>query len=243
MNSEVLHSKKHKRKVRHVVLVTSNDTATKAKQLLFRPAFLWTIITMLCIFIGVFIGFFSYEARIWSAASEKNAHNEGEIARLSEENSALLAENNSLKEQNQILSDTVNAKTQSEAELSEQLDKQALPTIIPFTGSVSNPELKEGDDPLCEFKVSIGSTVVAAASGTVTGVTDDIEYGRTVTVDHGNGYVTIYRNKGDANVKTGDSLVQGSTIYLITKDNETFGYQIKKDGEYINPLEMIEING
>ena len=99
------------------------------------------------------------------------------------------------------------------------------------------------DVPICVFTASQGTTVVATASGTVTAVNDDAEYGHNVWVDHGNGYVTIYRNQGDPSVKQGDSVVQGTTLFLIGESNTRLGYQMMKDGSYINPMDMLAISG
>ena len=117
-----------------------------------------------------------------------------------------------------------------------------LPTEFPLTGSASMQEAAEGD-PMCVFTASSGTMVVATANGTVTAVNDDGEYGHNVWIDHGNGYVTIYRNKGDAIVKQGDGVVQGTTLFLIGEDNTTLGYQMMKDGAYINPMDMLAISG
>ena len=113
---------------------------------------------------------------------------------------------------------------------------------LSLTGSASMEEVSEGD-PMCIFHASVGTTVVAAASGTVIAINDDEIYGHSVWVDHGNGYVTIYRNKGDTTVNVGDSVVQGTTLFVIGEDNADLGYQMQKDGSYINPMDMLAISG
>lgn len=238
-----MHSNRHKRKLNHIVIVTSNATDTKAHQFLFSPGILWTIILVLCIIVGGLIGYFMYEARIWQAVSTRNEEQLQKITELDEQKRELEAQVDTLQQHVQILSDTVNEKVQSEAELSAQIENQSIPTEFPLTGSASMEEAADGDNPICIFTASEGTTVVAAASGTVTAVADDEEYGHCVTVDHGNGYITMYRNKGDVNVKQGDSVVQGTTLYIITKDNDKLGYQMIQDGNYINPVEMLAING
>ena len=85
--------------------------------------------------------------------------------------------------------------------------------------------------------------VVATAGGTVTAVNDDSEYGHNIWVDHGNGYVTIYRNSGEVKVKQGEAVTQGTTLFLITGENSKLGYQMLKDGVYIDPMEMLNISG
>lgn len=62
-------------------------------------------------------------------------------------------------------------------------------------------------------------------------------------VDHGNGYVTIYRNQGEVKVEQGKTVTQGTTLMLITDSDSKLGYQIMKDGEYVDPMEMLNISG
>ncbi len=79
--------------------------------------------------------------------------------------------------------------------------------------------------------------------GVVTEVGEDADYGSRVVLDHGNGYVTIYRNKGNCLVKVGDTVAQGGALYYIGSDNTKLGYQIQQDGTYISPMQLIDISG
>lgn len=241
--------KKHKRKMSHVVIVTSDAVDARVKQFRIRPWMLQTIIFVLCVVIGVLIGVLIYEGQIWDAISRSNVEKQETILQLEEEKivlndekKALEAEIAELNDKIQILSETVNEKVQNENELTARLEKQSLPTEFPLNGSASMEELTEGD-PMCVFNASVGITVVAAASGTVSAVNDDSEYGHNVWIDHGNGYITIYRNQGDATVKKGDAVVQGTTLFMIGEENTKLGYQMLKDGSYISPMEMLAISG
>ena len=109
-------------------------------------------------------------------------------------------------------------------------------------GSASMEESLEGE-PVCIFSASVGTMVVATANGTVTGVNDDVEYGHNVWVDHGNGYVTIYRNAGEPQVQLGDTVVGGTSLFVIEQGKEKLGYQMMRDGMYIDPMEMLSISG
>lgn len=244
-----MEQKKHKRKTNHVIIVTSDAVDADVKQFRIRPWLLQLLIIVVCVFIGAVIGYFFYEDKIWDAANQKTAEQQAIVAKqqetineMEEHKKALEAEVESLNNKISILSETVNQKVQSENELAAQLEKQSTPTEYPLTGSATMETAPEGD-PICVFTASPGITVVATASGTVTAINDDGEYGHNVWVDHGNGYVTIYRNQGDANVKLGDSVVQGTTLFLIGEENTKFGYQIMKDGSYIDPMEMLAISG
>lgn len=241
--------KKHKRKMNYVVIVTSDAADASVKQFRIRPWVLQVIIFVLCVIIGVLIGVLIYEGQIWEAINRSNTEKQETILQLEEEKSVLNDEKKELenqiaelKDKIQILSETVNEKVQNENELTAQLEKQSLPTEFPLNGSASMEEVTEGD-PVCVFTASVGITVVATAKGTVTAVNDDGEYGHNVWIDHGNGYITIYRNQGEAMVKQGDSVAQGTTLFLIGEENNKLGYQMLKDGTYINPMDMLAISG
>ncbi len=245
-----MQSKEHKRKTNHVVIVTSDAVDANVKQFRVRPWILQTMIVVLCIVLGGMIGFLIYEETIWKAALEKNIAQAQAIEQLVKEKEQLEMEKTelenqmqSLNEQIQILSETVNQKVESEKALTAQLEKQSLPTEFPLTGAASMEEMKSEDVSICVFSASEEVMAVATADGVVTMVAEDPEYGHCVWIDHGNGYVTIYKNQGDVTVEQGDLVLKGSTIFIIGEDNTKLGYQMMKDGLYINPTDMLSING
>ena len=98
-------------------------------------------------------------------------------------------------------------------------------------------------NPILIFKTAEGSTIVSSGAGTVTSVTADVKYGNSISIDHGNGYVSIYRNSGDCLVHEGDVVSRGTTLFVVGDSNTTLGYQITYNGEFIDPETLIEING
>ena len=44
-------------------------------------------------------------------------------------------------------------------------------------------------------------------------------------------------------VKQGERVNQGTTLFLVTGEDSKLGYQMMKDGVYIDPMEMLAING
>lgn len=237
-----MYGKRHKRRTNHVVIVTSDAVDASVKQYRIRPWILQTVILILCAVIGALIGYFVYEEKLWEAARQRSTEQQAAVEELEEEKTQLLSQIEGLNDQIQILSDTVNRKVQNENELTAVLEGQSLPTEFPLTGSASMQEITEGD-PMVVFTASAGTMVVATASGTVTAVNDDPEYGHSVWIDHGNGYVTIYRNSGDATVKQGDEVAQGTTLFLIGDNNGALGYQMMQDGVYIDPMDVLAISG
>lgn len=240
---------KHKRRISHVVLVTSDATDGKVKQFRVNSRAMWLVLIVLCFALGAVLGYAIYEAQIWQAVDRRSDEQLNRIRALEAENEQLKTDKldleteiSGLNETVQILSETVSQKTKREEELLEQVEKQSMPTEFPLNGSASMEESLEGD-PVCIFTASLGTMVVATANGTVTGVNDDVEYGHNIWIDHGNGYVTIYRNAGEPQVKLGDSVVGGTALFVIEEGKEKLGYQMMKDGEYIDPMDMLSISG
>ena len=236
--------RRHKRKNSHVVIVTSDavDHGAKLRQFRIRPWVVQTFVLIFSAFIGALIGYIRFEQDNLVTDSANTAQQEETIAELQAENATLQVQVTDLNAMVQILSETVTQKTESESILAEKLARQTIPSEFPLTGTVTSEEVGEGD-PMCVFIASSGAMVVATASGTVSAVNDDAEYGHNVWVDHGNGYVTIYRNQGTVKVKQGETVRQGSTLFLIDEENTRLGYQMMKDGSYIDPWDVIDISG
>ena len=248
---------RHKRKNNQVLIVTSDAVDAGIKQYKIRPHLLRGATLVLCVLIGALIGYFIFEKDIWAerleqtasqkeaikAIEQEKADLEDRITGLNDEIAGLNNEIADLNEQIMILSTTVAQKTQSENELRQEIEKQSLPTKFPLTGAVSSMEEFTEGNPICVFTAAVGSMVVATAKGTVIVVNEDPEYGHNVWVDHGNGYVTVYKNKGEVRVKQGEAVAPGTTLFLVEADNNQLGYQMMKEGSYINPMDMLAISG
>jgi hypothetical protein len=94
-----------------------------------------------------------------------------------------------------------------------------------------------------------GDPVHAAADGVVTDVVKSRKgLGNVVEIDHGNGYVTIYRSGTAPKVSEGDEITRGTLLFEMNEDDDneladTMAYQVTRAGEYIVPTEVLEING
>lgn len=233
---------RHKRKKHRIVLLASDAVNAGVEQIHYHPWRPWIVILILCAFLGACLGYFYFVESLRAEMEGASSVQQTQIAQLEQEKAELENEIVSLNETIKILSNTVNQKTQNENQLSEQLEKQITPTGFPLTGTASMELASEGE-PMCIFTATDGAMVVAAAGGTITAVNDDAEYGHNIWVDHGNGYVTVYRNSGEVKVKQGETVTQGTTLFLISGENSKLGYQMLKDGAYIDPLEMLAISG
>ena len=83
---------------------------------------------------------------------------------------------------------------------------------------------------------------MAAGAGEVKSV-EELTEGTCVMVDHGNGYVSVYLFKGNAKVKPGDEVLRGTLLFEVTGNDAKFSFQILQDGDYVNPMDLMEIHG
>lgn len=234
--------KKHKRKIKRYIIITSDATNHVDRQIRIYPV-VGVIIGLL--FCGLIAAGALYVAEndLFQSMMTRNQEQQAiAMQDLEEKNRALEDEVKNLSSNVTALSETLQQKIESETNLQAQLTEFSLPTDFPLNRAASISEAAEGD-PMCLFAASEGSFVIASAMGTVTAVEDDAEYGHSITIDHGNGYVTIYKNKGDAQVKVGDEVMKGMTLYIVGEENTTLGYQMIFEGNYINPMEMLAISG
>lgn len=233
---------KHKRKVSHILIYTTDAVDADTKQVRIYPWVLVGVTLIVCCVLGAVIGYAVYEGKLWGRIREHDASQNAALTAAQDEKDALQEKIDEQDAKIEMLSITIQDQTQQIAELQAQIAEQSVPTDYPLTGSASMTVITEGD-PMVEFTAAEGSTVVAAGKGVVTAVEEDEVYGNRVVIDHGNGYVSIYRNKGESQVKMGDEVASGTTLFMVTEDNRQLGYQIKENDVYIDPTTIIAIKG
>lgn len=167
---------------------------------------------------------------------------EQEIVELTEENEDLVSLREELMDKVLILSDTINQKVEEEEAQAQEKAQAHMPVGFPMSSSASLEEANS-EEPLVKLVGSVGSSIIAAADGTVISINTDSNYLHCIRIDHGNGYTSVYRNDGDVMIKEGDEVVRGAILYVIGEDNTELGYQIMYDDKYIDPMELINIDG
>ena len=93
----------------------------------------------------------------------------------------------------------------------------------------------------------LGEDVLAVEKGTVTKIYDDSFYGKTVVIDHGQGYISSYSNldeevyvKVNSTVKKGQKIGKiGSTSIGEIKDEPHIHFMMYKDGVEVDPASII----
>lgn len=109
----------------------------------------------------------------------------------------------------------------------------------PVSGSISQ-RYWEGHTAI-DIAGAKGSTIVAADSGYVVNVQySDAGYGRAVTIDHGNGYQTLYAHMNTIAVAAAQSVAKGEAIGTRGSTGNSTGphlhFEIRKSGLRRNPL-------
>ena len=253
--------KKHRHKRHYTFMIISGDSDGTTKsihlnhfktQVLAYSAFAVAL---------VIICFLVYSAITIGNLRKIVAEQKGKIDELTAQSSSLEASNIELDTQVQQLKAALNQRLEDEQISAEQAENNAIPSGFPFSGTASmtsavddpnettvtkltdeNKDTATGN-PILLLESASGNTVIASGSGTVLTVTSDVKFGNIVVIDHGNGYVSSYRNSGDPLVTEGSTIEKGAIIYAISDSNTTLGYQIQKDDQYIDPEDLIEING
>lgn len=68
-----------------------------------------------------------------------------------------------------------------------------------------------------DIRCKIGDKVKAVAAGTVTSIKESDREELLITLDHGNGWKSVYGQVGEVRVKTGDKVEQGQTLGAVIK--------------------------
>ena len=245
-------NRKKKKKTNYVLLLVSDSPTEKVKKYKFTRArvnFLKTILVLFFLTLLGYVGFTYYQNTI--VINRETAFN-AKIKELEEANLILTEERDQLTEKVTILSKTVNEKVDAE----KAQEEKNMPKGFPLSGTANMEETEEtvetdnGDEvrPMILFDADAGVSVVSAGAGVVSYVDMDNEYGYQVHIDHGNGYVTIYRSGTEPKVSQGDEVARGALLYEMKEDEDNehadnMAYQVTNVGGYIVPTEVLEING
>ena len=252
--------RKHRHKRHYTFMIISGDSDGTTKRLHlnhFKTQLLAYCLFAIALAIVCYI---IYSAMTISNLRSIQAQQKVQIEELTAENDALQAEKDTLTNEEQQLLAALNLRLENEQQSAEEAETLAIPSGFPLTGTASmenavddtnsttitkltedNADEATGN-PIVLFEAAAGSNIIATGTGTVLSVTTDAKFGNAVTIDHGNGYISIYRNSGDPLVAEGDEIDRGDIIFVVG-DNTTLGYQIQQDDKYINPEDLIEING
>ncbi len=95
-----------------------------------------------------------------------------------------------------------------------------------------------------DFAGQIGTELFTVAPGRVISAGDRVGYGKTVEIDHGLGFSTLYAHMSEINVARGDWVHPGTVIGLAGNSGMSTGphlhYEIKYNGRQFNPTTFVK---
>ncbi len=129
------------------------------------------------------------------------------------------------------------------APVSGDILKPHSDTELAYSKTMEDWRLHKGID----IGASIGSTVIASASGTVSECYTDTACGVTIIIDHGNGLMTKYSNLASTEmVDAGQSIEAGTAIGVVgdtaefeIADEAHLHFEVIKDGRSVDPKEYM----
>jgi len=99
--------------------------------------------------------------------------------------------------------------------------KGRLPFPITGRSEIRSAQRAGAEGPGLEMFAPSGSVVRAVQAGRVAFADSYAAYGRTVILDHGNGYYTVSANLGSIDVKVGDDLPSGTRLGTVGNTDGT----------------------
>nr|MCR4785104.1 peptidoglycan DD-metalloendopeptidase family protein [Lachnospiraceae bacterium] len=202
---------------------------------------------LLCTIAAAIVILAVFVAIVWNSlkTEEYKAEIEGlkeEIVSLSEDKIILEAEIEDLEQELGNMNSEISAK-ESQAQADTELQAlQSIPSALPLN-SQALPSEYDKEKHWITVDAGAGTHVVATGDGTVTYAGESVEAGGyLVTVDHGNGYETNYYCQSFPVVTQGAAVTRGTTLYVIA-DTDKLIYQIKYEGEFVDPYTVLNIAG
>lgn len=102
-------------------------------------------------------------------------------------------------------------------------------------------------NPAVIIQGNVNDKVTAVADGQIEQIATNEETGCTVTVNLGDGYQAVYGQLKEVPLAEGDRIAAGDTIGYISEPTKYYSveganlyFQLKKDGESVNPMEYLE---
>lgn len=243
--------KQHKHKESFSILLISN-TGQGSRQFhisLFVFRLLIFLLLLICVALGGLIYWFFSGNGNRTALLEQTLSQSQLISQLEEEkenltneNLALTAENNALRQAAQVNAEAETKETEAPPE--EETDS-AMPTRYPCSGTGILTTTYSEEHPYLSINTQAEGNIIAAGDGTIISISSDNTYPLIIEVDHGNGYRTRYMCLQDAErkVEEGATVQTGDVLITINTNDTGLDYQIIHDDQPIDPLTVIDAEG
>lgn len=246
-------TKRHKRKSGYTIMIVSDSVEKNQKRIHINTGALSVAAFILLM---AAICYAEYTTILMHGATERSEVYAEQIAVLQKEKEEVSLEKEKLEKQvanlNQTLSQKEAQVQMQEENLQTVAEEENMPKGFPVNGAAQireegganntglqvNEEWKE-----VVFVAAAQTDVIATGAGKVAGVVKEEGEPTGISIDHGNGYVSNYRNAGAPKIEAGSTVEQGTVLFEIAEGNMEIGYSISKDGNFLEPMEIIEIKG
>lgn len=178
-----------------------------------------------------------YEKNIAKSKRQLSVDLKQSIDKLDEKASSLENSWHRIKE----LGDTLGSKSQNIPSIQPVLNKQ-LTLLTAGYGTILNPfyrTLKSHQG--IDYTIAEGSSVFATADGVVKEISDkNSTLGKTIVIDHGNGYQTSYSHLLSAFVRRGQKVQRGDVIALTGNSGLSLAphlhYEVRYNDLRVDPI-------
>lgn len=237
---------KRKKKINYTLMVVSDSPDGKIQPFSLEKKLITVLLLVAAaVLLGsVTVALHHYHALKKIQAAEQELRDRAE--ELTQQNQELVTENAELSDKVAILSNKVTQDEETKKAKEQEEEEKKMPKGFPLAGPaviLQSAETQEDAEPIVVFSASEGIKVIATGSGEVESVETDAVYGYRIKIDHGNGYQSIYRVAEKPLVSGGDRIERGTALYELKTSDERLGYQITKDGNLIDPLDLLEVYG
>lgn len=241
-----------KSKVSYTIMIVSDNSDKSPKAYHIKAGFAGFLGSLAFVLFTALICFVVYNSVIAQGAVSRARLQQKKIEQLEEAYEQAAREKEGLVQRVSDLSESLNAEIE-ESQLIEAAEEQKrIPTGFPLdaaaalketadeaqTGMLANQRRKE-----IVFTAAEGTNVVATAPGTVISIVPDEDFGNLISIDHGNGYISMYRNNSSAIIKESNTVDAGAVLFIVGNDNPEIGYSIRKDDIYVDPMDMLDMKG
>ncbi|MFZ5647062.1 MAG: murein hydrolase activator EnvC family protein [Bacillota bacterium] len=142
-----------------------------------------------------------------------------------------------------------------EGMVKEAMSKPAVAgkMLIPVSGKVVR-EFGLNKDPMdnmdrfhhgVDIAASPGTLVKSAIAGKVIKIGTDVQHGRYILMDHGDGIYTLYAGIGNIKVVEGQTVKAGEVIGDVARTGDVKGgglhFELREGGNLVNPLERLDM--
>lgn len=98
-----------------------------------------------------------------------------------------------------------------------------------------------------DISAPMGTPIRSAADGVVVVVRESPSYGKTLEIDHGSGWQTLYAHCSEIMVRAGETVKRGQLVAKVGQTGEATAphlhFEVKRNGQQVDPLVVLPSAG